>query len=136
MKDFDSQIEKARDAVDKIDDADLRGRAFEVILAHLLRNGNIAKDNQALEGKSQKKSSTASTIPESTLPGRILSLKSDGFFKSQQTLGAVRDELRKRGWHYPATSLSGPMQLLVRERELRREQIKDGNKKVWKYSNH
>jgi len=136
MKDFDSPIEKARDAVKKIDDADLRGRAFEAILAHLLQNGYITKDNQAPEGKSQKKPATASAVPESTLPGRILSLKSDGFFKGQQTLGDVRDELRKRGWHYPATSLSGPLQLLVRQRELRREQIKDGNKKIWKYSNH
>jgi hypothetical protein len=70
------------------------------------------------------------------LPGRVLSLKTDGFFKSQQTLSAVRDELRRRGWHYPVTSLSGPLQLLVRQRELRREQIKDGNKKIWKYSNY
>jgi hypothetical protein len=136
MKDFDSLIEKARDAVKTIDDADLRGRAFEVVLAHLLRDGNITKENQASEGKSPKRPSTASAVPESTLPGRILSLKTDGFFKGQQTLSAVRDELRKRGWHYPATSLSGPLQLLVRQRELRREQIKDGNKKIWKYSNH
>lgn len=136
MKEFDLPIEKARNAVKAIDDVDLRGRAFEVILAHLLEDGSIAKDNQAQSGKIQKKPPVASAASDSTLPGRILSLKGDGFFNGQQTLSAVRDELRKRGWHYPATSLSGPLQALVRQRELRREQVKDGNKKIWKYSNH
>jgi hypothetical protein len=136
MNEFDSPIDKARDAVKKIDDADLRGRAFEVILAHILRHGNMTKDNHAPEGKSPKRPPTISPVPGSTLPGRILSLKSDGFFENQQALSAVREELRKRGWHYPATSLSGPLQLLVRQRELRREQTKDGNKRIWKYSNY
>jgi hypothetical protein len=107
-----------------------------IISRKMTLDGNITIDNQDSEGKTPKKPSPAQTVPESTLPGRILSLKNDGFFKSQQALGAVRDELRKRGWHYPTTSLSGPLQLLVRQRELRREQIKDGKKKIWKYSNY
>ena len=136
MPDFGELIEQARKSVARVDDGDLRGRAFEVILAHLLRDGHIGADEQAKGRKSPAKAAAVSAPPESTLPGRILSLKVDGFFKSQQSLGEVREELRKRGWHYPVTSLSGPLQSLVRQRELRREQVKDGNKKVWKYSNH
>jgi hypothetical protein len=139
VKNFDSLIEQARKSVEKMTDADLRGKAFEVILAHLIEGGGIGAPNQAVSGKngkSRKEPAAAFAPAGSTLPGRIVSLKGDGFFKSQRALSEVQDELRKRGWHYPVTSLSGPMQLLVRQRELRREQVKDGNKKIWKYSNY
>ncbi len=70
-----------------------------------------------------------------TLTGRILAIRSEGFFKTQRSLGEVRESLGSRGWHYPLTTLSGVMQALVRQRELRRERMSVGNKQVWKYSN-
>jgi len=67
--------------------------------------------------------------------GRILALKSDGFFTAQHTISEVRTELATRGWHYPLTTLSGRLQTLVQQRHLRRERIREGRKKVWRYSN-
>jgi hypothetical protein len=136
MKDLKNLAEEARKSVENIVDPDLRGRAFEVALAYLLRESDIGVTNQSPPAKSRKEATPKSPVPETTLPGRILSLKSEGIFKAQRGLNEVRDELRKRGWHYPVTSLSGPLQLLVRQRALRREQVKDGKKKIWKYSNY
>jgi len=44
--------------------------------------------------------------------GRILAIRSEGFFKTQRSLGEVRESLGSRGWHYPLTTLSGVMQAL------------------------
>jgi hypothetical protein len=136
MKDLKKLAEEARKSVENIADNDIRGRAFEVALAYLLRESDIGLGNQSPSVKSRKEAPPKSPVPESTLPGRILSLKGEGIFKAQRGLGEVREELRKRGWHYPVTSLSGPLQLLVRQRQLRREQVKDGKKRIWKYSNY
>ena len=66
---------------------------------------------------------------------RILALGGEGFFAAQRTIAEVRSELASHGWHYPLTTLSGRLQSLVQQRSLRRERVKDGRKKVWKYSN-
>lgn len=135
MQDFGKLIEEARQATTGVSDPDLRGRAFQSILEFLLEGGNIGETKQAAKNRTASPPIHRPAPTETTLPGRIVSLKSDDFFKSQRTIVEVQGELRKRGWHYPLTSLSGPMQSLVRQRELRREQVKDGKKKVWKYSN-
>lgn len=67
--------------------------------------------------------------------GRILVLRREGFFATQHTLSEVRSELASHGWHYPLTTLSGRLQALVQQRLLRREKVREGRKKVWKYSN-
>jgi hypothetical protein len=66
---------------------------------------------------------------------RILTIRGDGFFAAQRTISEIRSELATRGWHYPLTTLSGRLQTLVQQRHLRREKIKDGRKKIWRYSN-
>lgn len=132
---FKIEIDTAISESKVVADQDLRGRAFEVILAHLLERSVILKSSQASKGASSKLTGKTKESTPNTLQGRIQALKDDDFFKSQRTLGDVRGELRTKGWHYPATSISGPLQHLVRLRELRREQINDGKKKVWMYSN-
>ena len=67
--------------------------------------------------------------------GRILAIRGDGFFAAQRTISEVRTELATRGWHYPLTALSGRLQTLVQQRQLRREKVKEGRKKIWRYSN-
>jgi hypothetical protein len=62
-------------------------------------------------------------------------LRDEGFFKTQKAIGEVREELKAHGWHYPLTTLSGRLQALVQQRQLRRERGVQGKKKVWKYSN-
>ncbi len=72
---------------------------------------------------------------ESSCSGRMLALRDDGFFAAQRSISEIRMELAKHGWHYPLTTLSGRLQALVQRRHLRREKVKDGRKKAWRYSN-
>ena len=118
---------KAERAVDGMADGPLKVAAFQTILAKLLT------ESEAPEQSGPATVSRA-VVPE-TLPERILALRSAGLFKAQRSLSEVREALGSRGWHYPLTTLSGAMQALVRQRQLRRERVVVGNKQVWKYSN-
>ena len=71
-------------------------------------------------------------VPSST-PARVLSLREEGFFDQQRSLGAIRDELQIHGWIYQLTALSGTVQTLVQKRELRRTLVSNGKKKVYCY---
>ncbi|MGB6876601.1 MAG: hypothetical protein WBD87_11250 [Candidatus Acidiferrales bacterium] len=123
---------QAEQAVQDMKDGDLKVKAFETILAHLLA-GNSAEPSPASPGKpapQRKQAETSLAKPPKSAVERILSLKVDGFFASQRSIAEIRQELKKNGWHYPVTSLSGPLQTLVTKRVLRRENVKG-----WKYSN-
>jgi hypothetical protein len=130
---------KAEKAVSDMPDGELRVKAFEVILNSLLHAQGRAVDSEGIvsaipvqEGKRQRANQVAA--PTST-SDRILSLKGEDFFEKLRTIGEVREQLASHGWHYPATALSGPLQELVQRRELRRQRISEGKRKVWKYSN-
>ena len=127
---------QAEKAVDAMPEGELKVKAFEVILAHLLGGGQPASVGSRPSPEPEpprKKGST--TRDKTTIGGRILVLRDEGFFKAQKTIGQVREELRAHGWHYPVTTLSGRMQSLVRRAELRRERVKEGKNRTWKYSN-
>ena len=132
--------EKAERAVAGMPEGGLKVKAFEVILAKLLddedgpgrtvvsRNVPIAASAPAKDlAKAEDKKT-----PDSC-PARILSLREEGFFKTARTLGEIRNELQMRGWTYPVTSLSGPVQKLVQQRELRRMTGQDGKKGSYSY---
>ena len=122
---------RAERAVEGMADGPLKIAAFQTILAKLLAEAEPAEQVQRAAVKAPK----GRTEQPSTLTGRILTIRSEGFFKTQRSLGEVRESLGSRGWHYPLTTLSGVMQALVRQRELRRERGAVGNKQVWRYSN-
>ena len=122
---------RAERAVAEMDDGPLKIAAFQTILAKLLTECAPEAQNRhsaAKEGASAK-------AQPNTISGRILTLKEEGFFKTQQSLGETRRALASRGWHYPLTTLSGAMQRLVRLRDLRRERVSGESKQLWKYSN-
>ncbi len=100
---------QAEKAVAEMPDGELKVKAFEVILDHLLSGGRSAQAGAADEdeastrrSKKQKESTAAKSIG-----GRILVLQDEGLFKTQKTIGEVREELKAHGWHYPLTTLSG-----------------------------
>lgn len=125
----------AEKAVEDMADGEVKVKAFEVILNHLLK-GDDTLHAEADETKNEPKAKRAAKdTTERTIGGRILVLRNEGFFKNQKTIGETREELRVHGWHYPLTTLSGTLQGLVRKRELRRERGKQGNKNILKYSN-
>ena len=122
---------RAERAVEDMNEGPLKIAAFQAILAKLLGDSERAEEGQRTSAKAP---SGAAKHPDS-LRGRVLTIKSEGFFKMQRSLGEVREALGSRGWHYPLTTLSGVMQSLVQQRQLRREQVSTGKKRVWKYSN-
>ncbi len=132
LVDFRKQAEKA---VEDMPDGELKVKAFEVILAHLLGGPAVERGRSTDAETAPKTRGRREGIPARSLAGRILVLRDEGFFKTQRAIGEVREELTAHGWHYPLTTLSGRLQAMVQHGELRREKIKQGKKKVWKYSN-
>lgn len=132
LVEFRKQAEKA---VAEMPDGELKVKAFEVILGHLLASPAIAPARPAEEQARPKAKGREQAAQVKTIGGRILVLRDEGFFKNQKAIGQVREELRAHGWHYPLTTLSGTLQSLVRQRELRRERAMQGKKKIYKYSN-
>ena len=129
---------QAERAVAEMPDGDLKVKAFEVILNHLLGgpvpSAPLHAPHVAVRGSRPARAAKESS-PAKSISGRILVLRDEGFFKNQKTIGEVREELRAHGWHYPLTTLSGRLQALVQQRKLRRERVTHGKKKLWKYSN-
>jgi hypothetical protein len=117
-------------------EGELKVKAFEVILNNLLRSGEdeTAVGPAAPAVISPRKGMPTARAAAASTRDRILVLKAEGFFSKSRTIGEVRDQLATRGWLYPLSSLSGPLQLLASD-ELRRQKVSDGGKKVWKYSN-
>ena|ERR1700693_112124 len=91
----------------------------------------------APRGRKRRQKSAIAVVnsPDGSCSSRILALRGDAFFAAQRTISEIRTELATRGWHYPLTTLSGRLQTLVQQRHLRREKVKEGRKKVWRYSN-
>jgi hypothetical protein len=125
---------EAEKAIAEMPDGDLKVKAFEVILGHLLGPGGgtarqPAPDEEEEYAKPARKGKAAKSAT-----ARILVLREEGFFKNQRSMGEVSAELAAHGWHYPLTALSGNLQGLTQRREIRRVRAKKGNKKVWLYS--
>lgn len=130
---------EAEKAVSDMPEGELKVKAFEVILNNLISlPGNLETGDDVVrttgtpstkgpdKGQSSKPASTRD---------RILLLKEEDHFREQRSITQIRQELAAHGWHYPLTALSGPLQDLVQRRELRRQKMAEGKKKVWKYSN-
>ena len=122
---------RAERAVADMAEGPLKIAAFQTILAKLLADGN---SGEGTKSESPKGAVDAKRQPQ-TLTERIRAIRSEGVFKTQRSLGEVREALSSRGWHYPLTTLSGTMQGLVRKRELRRERVTADGKQAWRYSN-
>jgi hypothetical protein len=133
--DIQSARRQAEDAVADMPAGELKVKAFEVILAHLLGATTTAADSPPVSKRSAKVKRVAEVLhAANSCTGRIMLLKNQGFFAEQRTIRDVRDELARHGWHYPASTLSGKLQTLVQRRELRRIRVKEGNRDIWKYS--
>lgn len=135
---------KAELAVAEMPEGELKIEAFKLILNRLLSDGGSAVSERKgrssrYRGKNQNRNTSSEAhegvaIPRSA-PARILELKAEGFFDEQRGISEIRDELQTHGWRYDVTALSGTLMKLVRQRELRRSKVDDGNKTTYKYFN-
>jgi hypothetical protein len=126
---------EAEKVVADMPDGDLKLKAFEVILIHLLSGIKTYPAQQESETRAVTDTSDADFAADS-VAGRVLVLKEEGFFKNPKSIGEIREELSIHGWRYPLTTLSGRLINLVQKRKLRRTREKVGKKTVYKYSNH
>ena len=121
---------KAEQAVVDMPEGSLKLKAFEVILSSLLTPQPSVPQNEMLAAREPM----VTTETPSSFAGRIRLLTEEGFFALPRSLAEVQAALAERGWHYPQENLSTPLVRLVRHRQLRRLQLAEGNKRVWKYS--
>jgi hypothetical protein len=110
-------------------------RITGVVAEETPRQRTAAVARRSRKRRHNSASPRKSTQDATSCSSRILALGGDGFFAAQRTISEIRTELATRGWHYPLTTLSGRLQTLVQQRHLRREKVKEGRKKVWRYSN-
>lgn len=121
---------KAEEAVADMKDGPLKTKAFEVILSSLLAAPAPVPNPQHAGPTPERRQVSAS----SSLWGRIEVLADEGIFDQPRSLAEIQGALAERGWHYPQANLSTPLVRLVRSRKLRRLQLPEGKKRVWKYS--
>ncbi|HVO60791.1 MAG TPA: hypothetical protein VMT53_07635 [Terriglobales bacterium] len=124
----------AESAVSEMKDGPLKVAAFETILRKLL--DATSQPAPSIDRRSQSSGERRATKGSSAsgTTSRITSLVDEGFFSQQRSLAEIQGALGERGWHYDQNFLSTPVMRLVRRRVLRRTQVSEGTKKVWKYS--
>jgi hypothetical protein len=132
--DIQTLRERAERAVADMPEGDLKIKAFEVILTHLLGKATQSSAVRPDSIRLSTRDALGTVTSASSCTSRTLVLKTEGFFMQQRTLGEVRTELAQHGWHYSLGALSGKLQVLVQRRELRRVKVDDGRRTVWKYS--
>ena|SRR5689334_8851679 len=136
VKDLSDARKAAEAAVAEMPDGALKISAFETILRHLLsaNEEGSPQPSSFRDGRgTRKRIRTAGVSPTGT-SARITSLTEENFFAAQRSLSEIQAALAERGWHYRQNNLSTPLTRLVRRKVLRRTQISEGSKRVWKYS--
>lgn len=126
---------KAEEAVADMADGPLKIKAFEVILGSLILGGDKGPQTAGAEPSPGDHSADGGkSRSPSSLADRVRALAEEGFLGEPRSLADIQAKLAEHGWHYAQTNLSTPLIRLVRQRQLRRLQLAEGNKKVWKYS--
>ena len=100
---------------------DIDGTPAEI--AALLKTLKVAAGPATATGRPAASPRKRTSRP--TLPGLIAELIDAKFFTKPKGIGEIRSRLADLGHHYPVTSMSGPLQVLARQRRLRRFK-KDG----------
>jgi len=126
---------EAEKAVAEMPDGDLKLKAFEVFLNHLISVGTAPSFPPSHSHDETSAKSEDSDFPTQSVAGRLIVLREEGFFKSPKSLAEIREELQTHGWHYPNATIAPILIKLVQKKRLRRQRIKEANKNHWKYSN-
>jgi hypothetical protein len=127
---------EAEKAVAEMPDGDLKLKAFEVILNHLI-SASVPRPRTQTAGATEHTPATqpSEDFPAKSVAGRIMVLKEEGFFKNPKVLAEIREELQAHGWRYPNATIAPILIKLVEKKVLRRQRIKEGNARPWKYFN-
>ena len=121
-------IGRADQIVEPMPDSPKKIAAFQVVLAHLLR------ESQTTLPRARSGNKRRSGVRPNGTRSRLLTLIEDGAFREARSLGETRRILSERGWQYRAEDLGTPLTRLVQQGHLRRAAVAQGGKKIWKYS--
>jgi len=99
----------------------------EIVMTFQRREEMLERFREASQNKRAGNIQGKKEHPSAT--DMILRLKQEGFFKEKKAIGEIQEELEKRGYHHPQTSLSGVLLRLLRKGEL----IRIREEKGWEY---
>jgi hypothetical protein len=99
----------------------------EIVMTFQRREEMLERFREASQNKRAGNIQGKKEHPSAT--DMILRLKQEGFFKEKKAIGEKQEELEKRGYHHPQTSLSGVLLRLLRKGEL----IRIREEKGWEY---
>ena len=137
--DYKQFVHEAEIAVAAVKDPELKRVAFEKILDRLLHSDSAGSGAHApaTPGRPQKTTTPRKASKKNGPRAYIEELIDGDFFRQQKSLAQVKAELANRGHHIPQSSLSGPLQNLCKDRQLRRQKSKaNGDKPAYFYSNY
>ncbi len=129
--DLISVRKRAEEAVYDMPEGPLKVAAFREILGALLAAPTATPRGQEVPAHPLLEERVETP---SSLGARIAMLGREDFFSQPRSLPEIQSSLAEHGWHYAQTSLSTPLIRLVRQRQLRRLQVAEGKKRLWKYS--
>ncbi len=141
QKDFASLISEAEKAVESVKEPRLKEIAFERVLNHLLTSSVELSENKDKNlKKTNRRARTKSTKASPKTDGPLVWLRElveEGFFKKPKSSKDIQDELDKRSHRLKATDLTMPLQIICREKLLRRDRIAkgEGDKKLLHWFN-
>jgi membrane protein involved in colicin uptake len=125
-QDYSEVVAQAEKAVASVKDPDLKRIAFQKILDDLLGSRPTSKKVGAPSKATSKSKNTGSAGSKTGPKAYIEELIEDDFFQKPKTISEVRTALENHGHHIAVTSLSGPLQKLCQQRQLRRQKNDSG----------
>ncbi|CAE6486784.1 hypothetical protein [Candidatus Nitrosotenuis uzonensis] len=102
-------MDEQKEILKLLKDLDKRVAKIEQIL-------NEKPKPENTESKQQKKLSSS----KKSVSGLIMDMANDGFFDTPKAFAEIVDELKRRGYYYAKTSLTLPLQTLLRKKALGR----------------
>lgn len=119
----------AKAHIETIDGATVNLEGTPAEIAAVLKELNIKPQPTVLTPRLANAGRVRKPKRKTTLVDLLDELIADHFFKKPKGLGQVKEQLANLGHHYPLTSLSGPLQRIVKSRRLRR--FKESGKYVY-----
>ncbi|MDD5302741.1 MAG: hypothetical protein PHS14_06480 [Elusimicrobia bacterium] len=116
----------AEEAVHDMKDGDMKVKAFEVVLKHLLESGAPSAPSST---KKAINKAAKTTRKQDGPTARIADLIETGIFDKPCALGIVHAALRDLGHLYPLSTVSVTLLRLARDKKLRR--VREGGKYLY-----
>ena len=126
---------EAEKAVADMPDGELKLKAFEVILGHLISASSTEGQKPPKSAGAVEEAELSDDLPARSVSGRLMVLRQEAFFKAPKSLPEIREEMQAHGWHYPQATIGPVLITLVQKRQLRRQRVQDNKRRLWKYTN-